>query len=932
MKYTILNRKEILLLLIIVICFSNHSIGQPAEIDTVFKKQFQVRNIGYDIQQDWKVTSSVSTVLQGELQKSFASEFGNTLYGRMPGLTLTQGSGEAGMDAPGLYSRGIGTFGSGRALLVLVDGFESMYGQLVAEEVESVTLLKDAAATAVYGSRGANGVLLITTKRGSKGPLRVNFSTRYGFESANRLPDFLGSYDYARLYNEGLANDEQPAKYTLSDLEAYKNGTDPYFHPDVNWHNQVLRESAPISQHDLNFSGGTENASYFVMLNVLNRQGLFKRTGDLSENSINSKYAQYNIRTNIDINLSNNLLVIFDLGVSFADKANPAGFATNSMFDLLSLVPPNAFPVYTPIDAYGGNALYSNPLGNMLETGFFTSNYRTVQTRLKFVEKLDMILEGLSASAALSFNNSFRGYSSKSRTYRRFSISRDEEGNVVHLPFAVNSSLVSAESQFDQWRNVSFNGSLNYQRSFNNQDFSAMLGYVLDTYTVSGTGLPYKHVGANGRFTYSNSRKYIGELSFGYYGSENFAPRKRFGFFPAVSAGWIVSNEDFLKGNNLLSFLKIRGSYGMVGNDKIGGQRFMYDQYYSGTASYNFGTSNASMSGYAEGRIANPDVTWEKQKVLNIGFEAELMNKWEIAFEYFNQDRFDILAYPNNTVPQFLGMTLPHQNLGEVSNKGFEGRVGYKSDQKRSLRFFADMDVWYARNKIVYNAETMQKDAYLNTTGHPVNQPFLLEAIGFFQDVSDIENSPEQIFTKVQPGDIKYKDQNGDNIIDQNDYFPIGKTSVPELTFGLHSGLRYRSFDLELFFQGVTNRAVYLSGNNFYAFQNNGKISSIALGRWTSETASTATYPRLSAQNNLNNFQPSSFWQRDGSFIKLRSLEIGYTLTGNVADRIMLNDVRFFVNGTNLFSLDKMDGLTDPETLTGYPAVRSVSLGAKIQF
>ena len=912
-------------------CFSGLSKGQTTEIDSA-KKQFKVRNIGNGIQEDWKTTSSISTVNGSELQKSFATDIGNTLFGRIPGLTVTQGSGEAGLDAPGLYSRGMGTFGTGRNLLIFVDGFESMYGQLVPEEIESVTLLKDAAATAVYGSRGANGVLLLTTKRGSEGPLRVNFSTQYGFESALRLPDFLGSYDYAKLYNEGLANDEQTAMYTQSDLEAYSNGSDPYFHPDVNWHDQVLRKSAPISQYGLNFSGGTQNASYFVLLNVMNRQGLYKKFGDLSDNSINSKYSQYNIRTNIDINLSTNLLVVFDLGVSFADKANPVNYGTGSMFDLLSSVPPNAFPVYTPVGAYGGNALYTNPIGNMLETGFFTSNYRTVQTRLKFVEKLDMITKGLSASAALSFNNSFRGYSSKSRTYRRFSISKDADDNVIHLPFAVNSSLASAENAFDQWRNVSLNAFLNYNRSFENQSIDAMLGYNFDTYTLSGTGLPYKHIGANGRFTYSNSEKYIGEFSFGYYGSENFAAGNRFGFFPALSAGWIISNEEFLKENSLVTFLKIKGSYGIVGNDNIGGQRFMYDQYYSGTGSYYFGTANTSMGGYAEGRIANPDVTWEKQKVMNIGLEAVILNRLEVAFEYFNQTRFDILAYPYQTVPQLLGMTLPSQNLGEVNNKGFEGGIGFKSDQSRRFQIFADLNVWYARNKIVFNAETIQTDAYLNTTGHPVNQPFLLEAIGFFNDETEISNSPEQIFTKVQPGDIKYKDQNDDGIIDQNDYFPIGYTSVPELTFGFHTGVRHRNFDLELFFHGVTNRTIYLSGNDFQAFQNNGKVSSIALGRWTTETALSATYPRLSAQNNLNNFQPSSFWQRDGSFIKLRSLELGYTLSGNISDKIHLNNVRVFVNGTNLLSLDKMEGLTDPETLTGYPAVRSLSVGAKIQF
>lgn len=932
MKYTISRKRGIIISLILLICFSSLSNGQTAKIDSVVKKQYLVRSIGNGTQQDWKVTSSISSVKGDELQKTFASDFGNTLYARIPGLTVVQKDAEAGVDSPSLFSRGLNTFGTGNNMLILVDGFECFYNQLIPAEVESVTLLKDAAATAVYGSRAANGVLLITTKRGVQGPLKVNFTSQYGFESARILPDFLGSYDYATLFNEGLANDEQPARYTAADLEAYQNGNDPYFHPDVNWYDQVLRNSAPVSQYGLNFSGGSQNATYFVLMNVLGRQGLYKKSGDLSDNSINSKYSQYNIRTNIDINLTDNLAVAFDLGVTIADKANPVDYNTKSMFSLLSSVPPNAFPVYTPINAYGGNALYTNPLGNMLETGFYTSNFRTVQSRLKFVEKLDMITPGLSATAAISFNNSFRGYSSKSRTYRRFSVSQDVNGNVIHVPFSVNSSLASSENTFDQWRNFGFITSLNYNRSFGIQNVDLMLGTDLNTYTISGTGLPYKHVGLNGRFTYSNSEKYIAELSFGYYGSENFAAKKRFGLFPALSLGWIVSNEDFLKANTIINYLKIRGSYGMNGNDNIGGQRFMYDQYYTGTSSYYFGTANTSMGGYAEGRIANPDVTWEKQRVINIGFEASLLRNWDLAFEYFDQYRSDIITFPNNTVPQFLGLTLPYLNLGEVSNKGFEGKIGFKNDLTQNLHFFGDLSVWYARNKIIYNAETIQKDAYLNATGNPVNQPFLLEAIGFFNDATDIENSPKQIFTKVQPGDIRYKDQNGDNVIDQNDYFPIGKTNIPELTFGFNSGITFRNFDFELFFQGVTNRTIYLEGNDFYAFQNNGKISTIALGRWTPETSATATYPRLSPRNNLNNFQPSSFWQRDGSFIKLRSIELGYSLPGNLTQKVHLSDARFFVNGTNLFSLDKLDGLTDPETLTGYPAVRSMSIGIKVQF
>lgn len=932
MKYISFKNRYILLIFIISICFSALSKAQTPPLDSVIKKQNLITNIALGTQPTWLVTSATSTINGSELNKSFTSNFANTLSGRLPGLTVVRGSGEPGSDSPGLYGRGLGTFGTGKNLLVIVDGFESMFEQLVPEEVESVTLLKDAAATAVYGSRGANGVLLIATKRGSEGPLKINFSTQQGFENAMRLPDFLGSYDYARLYNEGAVNDGGAPKYTNTDLEAYGTGSDPLFHPDVNWYDKVLRKSAPVSEYSLSFSGGQKKTQYYVLLNLLNRAGLYKKTGDLSDFSTNSKYAQYNIRTNIDISLTNNFSVAFDLGVTIADKANPVNYTTTSLFNLISSVPPNAFPVELPINAFGGNALYSNPWGDMLQTGFFTSNYRTVQSKLKFTEKLDMITEGLSASAAISFNNSFRGYSSKSRTYKRFSISKDASDNTVYLPFGVITSLSSAETQFDQWRNVSFQGLLNYNRTFGNQKVDAMLGYDLNTYTLSGNSLPYKHIGMNGRFTYANREKYIGEISFGYYGSENFLKGHRFGLFPAVSLGWIASNEEFLKGNNIVNYLKIKGSYGMVGNDNIGGQRFMYDQYYVGTSSYYYGTSNTSMGGYAEGSIANPYVTWEKQTQINIGFEATLLKQLEVGFDLFKQDRYDILAAPNSTVPQLLGMTLPSLNVGKVNNRGFEAKIGYNSNIASDLQFFAELNVWYAQNKIIYNAETVQRNEYQNTTGRPIGQPFILEALGLFKDQADIDASPQQIFAAVQPGDIKYKDQNNDGIVDQNDYFPIGKSSIPQLTLGFHTGLKYKSFDIDLFFQGVSNRSVYLTGNNFYAFQNNGKISSIALGRWTPETASTATYPRLSSQNNLNNYQLSSFWQRDGSFIKLRTAEVGYNLPENIVKKVRLGNARVFINGANLFSLDHMNGLTDPETLSGYPAVRSYSIGAKIQF
>ena len=484
-----------------------------------------------------------------------------------------------------------------------------------------------------------------------------------------------------------------------------------------------------------------------------------------------------------------------------------------------------------------------------------------------------------------------------------------------------------------QWRNETIQAFLNYDRTFGNNKVSAMMMFNNETYSVAGMTLPYKYLGLMGRFNLANSEKYIGEVSFAYTGNGDYPPKNRWGLFPAISLGWVASNEDFLKGSNVLSYLKIRGSYGMVGNDVIGGTRFMFNQQpYIYPASYVFGTSNTSMSSIAEGIITNPNETWEKETKMNFGLEATLFKQLDISLDVFKNDRRDILSKPARTVPQYLGFgTLPDYNLGKTTNHGFEATVRYNSKQTGDLQYYIEANVWYARNKIVYNAEAVQLANYLYKTGHIIDQPFMLQAVGFFKDQADVDASPLQIFSPAHPGDIKYKDQNGDGIVNTNDYVPTGYSTLPQITATLEPGIKFKGFDFNFFFQGVTNRSVYLTGTYYQAFQNNGKISSVALGRWTPATAATATYPRLSAVNDITNFQPSSFWQRDGSFIKLRSVELGYSLKSEVVKKIHLNSARFFINGTNLFSLDHMD-FTDPENLTGYPAVRTYSIGVRIQF
>jgi TonB-linked SusC/RagA family outer membrane protein len=928
-------KRKIWLLFLAVFILAPLPVMLAQTVDSTETGSALLQPVAYGSQPEWMVSQGLSTVKGNDLEKSFTLNLANTLYGKLPGLTVMQGGAEPGLQSPTLRIRGTSTYGSGKGILVIVDGFESSFEELVPEEIASVTVLKDASATAMYGSKGANGVLLVTTKRGEPGKLKISIGTQHGITSATHLPKMLGSYDYASLFNEGFLNDGgDPLNlpYDQATLDAYRNGTDLYLNPDVNWYNEVLRKSGYTSKYNVNFSGGTSAAKYFVLVNYITSSGLYKRTGDLSVNSINQDYGRFNFRSNVDVQLTKGLSTTLILGGTITDKKNPAANNTGDIFDIMSSNPPNAFPVLNPNASYGGNTSYNNPYGDIMETGFFTSNARTFQGTVKMTQTLNWITEGLSISAAVSLNNSFTSLSNKSRTYSRFAIDT-LGGNYVYSPIGLNTSLVGAEGTSDQWQYSAVQAYLNYDRTFGETSVSGIMMMNNSSYTYYGGGMPYRDMGMFGRYSLAMKNKYMAEFSFGLNGSESFPDEGRWGFFPAASAGWIVSEEAFLSGNNAISYLKLRGSYGLTGNDNIGGNtRYLFTQDYITSGGYNFGSpTQAWVGGVAESQVANPGVTWEKQKQLNIGIEATFFERLDLSVDIFNQDRFDILATAARTVPAISGMVIPQLNLGEVNNKGIETVLRLNSKSGGSIQYFIEGSLWYAKNEIIYNAEPVQPYDYLYESGNPIDQPFLYEAIGFFADQDDINNHARQIFTQVRPGDLKYKDQNDDGIIDQNDFYPVGNPSMPNLTAALRAGLNFKGFDLEFLFQGVTNRTVYLSGNFYRAFQNNGTATEAALGRWTPSTASSATYPRLSAQNNLNNFQPSSFWQRDGSFIKLRFAELGYTLPASITGKAKIDNVRLYLNGTDLFSFDHMD-FTDPEDLYGYPPTRTISIGARLNF
>ncbi|MDX9881383.1 MAG: TonB-dependent receptor [Prolixibacteraceae bacterium] len=890
--------------------------------------------VAYSSFPQWKITGAISSVGGDGLRQTTSSSLANALFARIPGLTAVQGSGEPGYDSPTLFVRGLSSYRQNR-MIIVVDGFESSFEQLVPEEIESVSVLKDAAATALYGIRGANGILLVTTKKGINSAPQITFRAQTGIQKPVRLPEPLGSYDYARLYNEALANEGKPARYSAAALGAYQSNNDPYFHPNVNWYDQILRPSAPISNYDLNFRGGSENVKYFVLLNVFQSDGLYAHTDPKRKENSNAHYMKYNFRSNVDVDITDNLMASLYLGGRVEDRTSPGGIGSFELFDKYLLTPPNAFPVYNPDGTYGGNAIYKNPLAMVLGTGLYNDHNRNLQAVFRLNYKLDSFLPGLSVNGAVAFSNYFSGISRKDKTFAMYEISK--AGNdTIYQQIGQDTPLSGAEGYREQWRRANTRLGVNYSRSFGHHDLDVMGMFLRDQYVIGGNNVPFAYENLAGSVNYAFRKKYVAQVSLSYSGSDNFPKSKKHGLFYAFSAGWIVSNETFVRESDWLTYLKIKASYGKTGNDQVGGQRFMYDQYFYQEGGYYFGTGNSFYNGYTEGSLANKNVTWEKRRMVNLGIESTIFKRVNVNLDIFNEKRFDILAEPYGTIPDFLGVGLPALNEGKVENQGFELQVQYRSPQERDFRYFIGGSAWYARNKILYMSEPVQPYGYLKRTGRSIGQPFGLVADGFYQE-ADFDASgnlksglPVPQFGPVQPGDLKYKNQNGDNVIDVYDYQPIGKPAIPEWTFGLETGFEFKGFDFSAFVQAVTNRTAFLQGSNVWAFQNNAGITTFALNRWTPQTAATADYPRLSSTTNVHNYQLSDFWQRDGSFLRLRTIELGYTLPQEMIRFAKLKDVRIYVNGNNLLTFDHVK-ISDPETMTGYPAMKSVHVGVIVK-
>lgn len=943
----------------------------------------EVQIIAYGTQSKVSVTGSMSSVRTEELLKVPNASVTNALAGTMTGVTAVQSVGQPGMEDADLYIRGSSTLSSdgSDAPLVLVDGIERPFSQIDPNEIADITVLKDASATAVFGVRGANGVILVTTRRGEKGKAKISISSNVSIQMPTRLLETCDSYHTALYYNEKLDNDNS-SKQRFSDyaLNAFKTGSDPIIYPNTDWRNLIFKDTYLQTQHNVNISGGTDRVRYFTSLGYLYQDGMLKQFDALDYNNKFS-YNRFNYRANLDIDVTKTTLFKINIGGRVGVTHEPRGH-NDGLWRQVNWASPFASPGLTedgyPIEIGTGYLPVAAKTGwaAFYGLGYNEKTKNDLNIDLAVEQKLDFITPGLKAHIKGSYNTYYTMTVNRNSNLQRYVAyyegTKTDPGmdiadpnfnkNVVYEIAGQNQSLSYGET-FAKARNWYLEGGLNYNRTFKKiHRVSGLFLYNQNRvyYPTAPNGavmdyqyIPRSYVGFVGRASYGYNSRYLVDINVGYNGSENFAPGKtRFGVFPSGSVGWVVSEEQFMKNQSLVSFLKLRASYGVVGNDKIGSDRFLYiDGIWSvDGGGYNFGTELTGNEKAAnEGQLGNPVVTWEKAKKQNYGIDLKMFDdRFSISADYFRENRTDILI-SRNTAPGIMAIALPKQNMGEVMNQGYELSLKW-SDRIKDLRYYINGNVSYAKNKIIYMDEVKHVNDFNNQTGRSTGLTYGYEFERFYteEDFEDPEKGilkeglPKPDFGTPFPGDCKYVDKDKNGVIDSNDRTYLGYSKRPEYVIGLDYGLNWKGWSFSMQWIGNTHVSRNLETEYRIPFSPSGNRALFeyhAEERWTPETAETATMPRFSdSSKGLNYDVNSSLWVRDASYIRLKNIQLGYTFSGKGwLKKIGLNSLNLYATGYNLLTFDRLK-YVDPEAPTNggksnqYPVSKMVTMGLKLNF
>ena len=943
--------------------------------------------IAYGQQKKVTITGAVSAVSGEGLMKAPVANVANALQGNLPGVSAVQASGMPGADEPVIRIRGVGSLNSAEPL-VLVDGVERSFSQLDANEIESISVLKDASATAVFGVRGANGVILVTTKRGTTGKASVTATVNTAVQTISKFIDFADSYTYGKMWNytaitDALPLSQWPGTANISDytpyadtgirfsqdvMEHFRKGDMPTTFPSMDWIKYIMNDTAWQEQANVNVNGGTERVRYFVSAGFLNQNSLFKTFS--SNKNENFSYQRLNYRANLDIDVSQHSQLSITLGGRMQDR-NTMGGGEGFLFRYLQGATPYAG---SGIDEQGRH-IVSDPnlvgpydrdaLSNYYNLGYVNESTNVLNFDLQYKLDLGFITQGLDFKIKGSYNSEYTAQKNRQNGY---GTGLTYVATIVNGQEVLRKENITWPTPYNEgkWgsRNWYAEASFNYARRFGNHNIGALLLYNQSKtyYPWDSDGslyqsIPKGYVGLVGRITYDYATKYLLDFNIGYNGSENFAPDKRYGLFPSISLGWIPSSEPWWEPlRDVIGYLKIRGSWGLVGNDNTNGARFLYLpgawQFYTGSTTVNpqnrganFGTSGGWLQAVKELTSGNPNVTWETASKINVGLDAGFFKDRLHAYvDFFWEDRQHILVNNGSTLPAVTSLPASYVNEGRVKNHGYEITLNWE-DRKGDFRYSISPNFSFARNQVIEMLEVEPMYEYLKHTGLPVGQPFGYDLFEFYQPGTEQRYMeqygvpmPDQNI-ELKYGDAVYVDLNGDGIIDQNDQKPLGYTATPEITYSLNASFHWKGLDFSMLWTGADHVNRTLNG---YFRDQFGSTNTSALTQWVADNSWTednpgAILPRISFTNRVHNNRDSQAWMVDSRYLRLKNVEIGYTFnkTHNLP---FFNYIRVYLSGQNLLTFARFDG-NDPEAPGSgldfgvrYPMTRVFNIGAQFNF
>jgi len=898
--------------------------------------------VGYGTQKKASVIGAISSLSPQNI-KAPVAKISSQLAGQLAGVISVQRTGEAGASST-FWIRGMSTFNGETSPLVLVDGVERDLDLVDPEDVKEFSILKDAAATAIYGVRGANGVMLVTTRSGEMGKPKITIKVDHGIVAPTRVPKMADAIQYAEMYNDAAGY----AYYKPEVIDAYRTGSDPILYPNVDWVEELYKNSSSNTRISTNISGGSKNIRYYVSASYYNEGGLFIND-NMKEYNTSLRYSQFRFRSNIDIDIAKHTTVNVNLATSF-EKKNEPGSKGSDIWSYALQTAPNAFPMVFPdgrLPGPGDKQGY-NPYALLTQTGYKERLWNNAQSLFGITQDFsEYITKGLKANIKVSFDALNYNSLNRTKTSEQWIVNRNAEGELVYNQLVKGDEALSYGENNSGRRTLYIEGSISYARTFDLHSVSALFLYQQSQKNnvgqkLSVDALPYRNQGIAGRLTYDYDQRYFIEGNFGYNGSENFSRGHRFGFFPSVAVGWMVSSEKFFKPlENAIDMLKFKTSYGLVGNDKIGAnRRFIYLPTIDTGGKYAFGEGATEYSSIRVGDWANENVGWETVRKFDLGVDISLFNKVKIQADYFRESRKGIFL-ERQAIPSYVGLTKqPWVNIGRMRNRGVDASLEYHQTVG-NVNITARGNFTHARNVILDQDQPDWQYLYQNRTGQAKYQKFGYVAAGLFKDQQDVDSWADQSAvggSQAQPGDIKYLDLNGDGIIDNFDQKAIGYTDIPETVYGFGASFEWKNFDFSIFFQGNANVEFSMRSTMTQAFtaanmNQSNVFSDIYNNYWTPERPN-AKYPRLSTAPNSNNDAESTFWFVDGSYIRLKNIEFGYTLPRKITKKANINSLRLYFSGVNVATFSKFK-LWDPDLQTGassYPMNKVFSFGLALSF